>query len=104
MSTTTSNKHINPDSTYLFTGGGAASDSERKTVSVEQAGRILGISRGGAYARAKEADPTHVDMGIDDHVRLLSDRGPSSCLEATDRPLQIISLVYTLLDCCAGLP
>ncbi len=30
------------------------SDSERRTVSVEQAGRSLGISRGAAYARAND--------------------------------------------------
>jgi excisionase family DNA binding protein len=39
------------------------SDSERRTVSVEQAGRILGISRGAAYAHAKDGSLPTIRLG-----------------------------------------
>jgi excisionase family DNA binding protein len=42
---------------------GSASNSERKTVSVEQAGRILGISRGAAYTRAKDGTLPTIRLG-----------------------------------------
>jgi excisionase family DNA binding protein len=38
-------------------------DSERRTVSVEQAGRCLGISRGAAYARAKDGTLPTIRLG-----------------------------------------
>jgi excisionase family DNA binding protein len=39
------------------------SDSERRTVSVEQAGRILGISPGAAYAHAKDGSLPTIRLG-----------------------------------------
>jgi excisionase family DNA binding protein len=38
-------------------------DSERKTVSVEEAGRILGISRGAAYAYANAGRIPTIRLG-----------------------------------------
>jgi excisionase family DNA binding protein len=38
-------------------------DSERKTVSVEEAGRILGISRGAAYAYANDGSLPTIRLG-----------------------------------------
>jgi len=39
------------------------SDSECKTLSVEQAGKILGISRGAAYAYAKDGSLPTIRLG-----------------------------------------
>jgi excisionase family DNA binding protein len=41
----------------------AHDESERRTVSVEQAGRRLGISRGAAYARAKDGTLPTIRLG-----------------------------------------
>jgi excisionase family DNA binding protein len=38
-------------------------DSERRTVSVEEAGRILGISRGAAYTHAKDGSIPTIRLG-----------------------------------------
>lgn len=40
-----------------------AQNTERRTLSVEQAGRILGLSRGGAYAAAKRGDIPTIRIG-----------------------------------------
>jgi excisionase family DNA binding protein len=40
-----------------------ANDSERRTVSVEKAGRILGISRGAAYKHAKDGSIPTIRLG-----------------------------------------
>jgi excisionase family DNA binding protein len=40
-----------------------AADSECATVSVEMAGRILGISRGAAYARAEDGSLPTIRLG-----------------------------------------
>jgi excisionase family DNA binding protein len=39
------------------------SDSHRQTYSVEDAGEILGLSRGAAYARAKDGSLPTIRMG-----------------------------------------
>lgn len=39
------------------------SDSQRQTLSVEEAGRILGISRGAAYAYAKDGSLPTILLG-----------------------------------------
>jgi excisionase family DNA binding protein len=39
------------------------SDLERQTLSVEEAGRILGISRGAAYAYAKDGSLPTIRLG-----------------------------------------
>jgi excisionase family DNA binding protein len=54
-------------------------DTQRLTVSVEEAGRILGISRGAAYARAGDGSLPTVRLG----KRLLVPKG------ALDKMLQI---------------
>jgi excisionase family DNA binding protein len=38
-------------------------DAERRTLTVEQAGRILGISRGSAYAYAKDGSLPTIRLG-----------------------------------------
>jgi excisionase family DNA binding protein len=38
-------------------------DPERRTVTVEQAGRILGISRGAAYTRARDGSLPTIRLG-----------------------------------------
>jgi excisionase family DNA binding protein len=38
-------------------------DSERRTLSVEEAGRLLGISRGAAYAHAKAGAIPTIKLG-----------------------------------------
>jgi len=38
-------------------------ETERRTVSVEEPGRILGISRGAAYARAKDGSIPTIRLG-----------------------------------------
>jgi excisionase family DNA binding protein len=38
-------------------------ESERKTLTVEEAGRILGISRGAAYARAEDGSIPTIRLG-----------------------------------------
>jgi excisionase family DNA binding protein len=40
-----------------------ASESERRTLTVEEAGRILGISRGAAYARAEDGSIPTIRLG-----------------------------------------
>lgn len=40
-----------------------ARNSERRTVSVEEAGRILGISRGAAYAHANDGTIPTIRLG-----------------------------------------
>jgi excisionase family DNA binding protein len=40
-----------------------ADDSERRTVTVEEAGRILGISRGSAYGLAKAGELPTIRLG-----------------------------------------
>jgi excisionase family DNA binding protein len=40
-----------------------AADTERQTLSVEEAGRILGISRGSAYACAKDGSLPTIRLG-----------------------------------------
>ena len=39
------------------------SESERRTLTVEEAGRILGISRGAAYARAEDGSIPTIRLG-----------------------------------------
>jgi excisionase family DNA binding protein len=39
------------------------SDSQRQTLSVEEAGKILGISRGSAYAYAKDGSLPTIRLG-----------------------------------------
>ena len=38
-------------------------DTERRTLSVEEAGRVLGISRGAAYAHAKDGSIPTIRLG-----------------------------------------
>lgn len=40
-----------------------ASELERRTLTVEEAGRILGISRGAAYARAEDGSIPTIRLG-----------------------------------------
>lgn len=44
-------------------GASRVHDSERRTVSVEEAGRILGISRGAAYTHAKDGSIPTIRLG-----------------------------------------
>jgi excisionase family DNA binding protein len=41
----------------------AGPDSERRTVSVEEAGRILGVSRGSAYTLARTGELPTIRLG-----------------------------------------
>jgi len=43
--------------------GRPETDSERRTVTVEEAGRILGISRGAAYTHAKDGTLPTIRLG-----------------------------------------
>jgi excisionase family DNA binding protein len=47
----------------LKNGRAKTADSERRTVSVEEAGRILGISRGSAYGLAKSGELPTIRLG-----------------------------------------
>jgi excisionase family DNA binding protein len=44
-------------------GDSRSDDSQRRTVSVEEAGRILGISRGAAYAHANDGTIPIIRVG-----------------------------------------
>jgi excisionase family DNA binding protein len=44
-------------------GDSGESDSQRRTISVEEAGRQLGISRGAAYAHAKSGAIPTIKLG-----------------------------------------
>jgi excisionase family DNA binding protein len=56
---TQASKRVSSD----LSGGHPETDSERRTVTVEEAGRILGISRGAAYAHARDGSLPTIRLG-----------------------------------------
>ncbi len=52
-----------PGSKDVVTLSARQSDSQRQTLSVEDAGEILGLSRGAAYARAKDGSLPTIRLG-----------------------------------------
>jgi excisionase family DNA binding protein len=53
----------NPGSKKVVSPPARQSDSQRQTLSVEDAGEILGLSRGAAYARAKDGSLPTIRLG-----------------------------------------
>jgi len=53
----------NPGSNKEVTLSARQADSQRQTLSVEDAGEILGLSRGAAYARAKDGSLPTIRLG-----------------------------------------
>jgi excisionase family DNA binding protein len=56
-------KDVKPGSKNVVPMPERQPDSQRQTLSVEEAGRILGISRGAAYARAEDGSIPTIRMG-----------------------------------------
>jgi excisionase family DNA binding protein len=56
-------KDVKPGSKNVVALPERQPDSQRQTLSVEDAGEILGLSRGAAYARAKDGSLPTIRMG-----------------------------------------
>jgi excisionase family DNA binding protein len=56
-------EHGDTPAAKKFEGCSVENESERRTFSVEEAGRMLGISRGAAYAHAKAGAIPTIKLG-----------------------------------------